>query len=431
MSSRRLPWIVTAVLLVWIAAELRSIVVETFVSTTASTTAELTPLTAGVPRTLSEEEAAGTHLHKGAEKLPRDPPTSTATVQNVSPKSLTVQIANSPAAGVADHDRHLQHPQEFVFQRTLGRNPPNCGVDPNATEIPPYRGCPLPGLNNLLFTQVNRWYCAVRDNRVLHLRDRSCNKGSEEPFRYSTLLQIDYEALERTLPSRRNAAICWSDIARQDKAPQCEWGDVPKFYATELWWTVRRTIDFHPTYYRTAERFVQTTFSNRPFLAVHLRRGDYQQHCVVIKRRGVPPWISFAKVRKLYDFERGCYPSLALVEETLVDWATQRGLADVFIATNTPDEFEPLAQRLAERASSPLHVVVGILARFFSSVDRQPRSLEKRLRKLDQLVVEVIVLSLGRSFLFNRYSSLSAMAYEIAAMHGRIKQDSQENFACW
>lgn len=324
----------------------------------------------------------------------------------------------------------LTHPpaSSSLFTFTFGTNPqPRCGgVQPNTTDIDPYKGCPLPGLNNLLFTQVNRWFCAVRDNRALHLRDRSCNKGSEEPFRFSTIVQVDYEGLARELPGRDNAAICWSDISRQDKAASCEWGDIPKFYGSDLWWKVRRLIDFHVTYYDSAKRFVDLTFENRPYLAVHLRRGDYWQHCVVIKRKGVPPWESFRHVRKLYDYEKGCYPSLDLVYDTLKDVAKRHyGLKDIFIATNTVDEFLPLVRKLADHDG--IQLVVGVPRTFYQSLSS---GSGRPLRKLDELIIEMAVLSYGATFLFNRYSSLSGMAYEMAVVHGRAAVNGP-TVACW
>jgi hypothetical protein len=314
--------------------------------------------------------------------------------------------------------------RDWLFDRASGYNPPHCNVQPNLTDIDPYKGCPLPGLNNLLFTQVNRWYCALRDNRALHLRDRTCNKGSSEPFRFSTIMQVDYPRLHQSLPGRPTSAICWSDISKQDVAPHCEWADIPKSYGTDLWWSARRLIDFHAVYYATARRFVELVFQSEPYLAVHLRRGDYWQHCVVIKRKGIPPWVSFKNTNKLFDFERGCYPTLELVEATIMKVAAEHSIQHVFIATNTPDEFSEMAHRMATVNNTK--VQVAIPKSFFDSVDGGRR----RMRKLDTLIVEMAVLALGNAFLFNRYSSLSGMAYEMAVIHSKATPTSP-NVMCW
>lgn len=312
----------------------------------------------------------------------------------------------------------------WLFDRTSGHNPAHCNVQPNLTDIDPYKGCPLPGLNNLLFTQVNRWYCALRDNRALHLRDRSCNKGSSEPFRFSTIMQVNYPRLHEDFPGRPTSAICWSDISKQDVAPSCEWGDIPKSYGTDLWWSARRLIDFHSVYYTTARQFVNLVFNNEPYLAVHLRRGDYWQHCVVIKRKGIPPWVSFKNTNKLFDFEKGCYPTLELVEATIIKVAAENNIRHVFIATNTPDEFAGMAQRVA--LANNTRIQVAIPKSFFDSVDGGRR----RMRKLDTLIVEMAVLALGDAFLLNRYSSLSGMAYEMAVLHNKATPTSS-NVMCW
>lgn len=336
--------------------------------------------------------------------------------------SLDLSIT-SPTSTQAPHQKVVRS-AEWLFEPAWGVNPPHCNVVPNRTAIDPYKGCPLPGLNNLLFTQVNRWYCALRDNRVLHLRDRTCNKGSGEPFRFSTILQIDYTKLVNTLPGRSNAAICWSDISKQDVAPHCEWKDIPSMYGTELWWRARRHLDFHTIYYEMGAQIVSLLFREEPFLAVHLRRGDYWQHCVVIKKRGVPPWISFKNTKKLFEFEQGCYPSIELVEQTLLRITSERQVKRVFIATNTPDEFANMSSRMA--TNHDVIVQIGIPETFFSSVDGG-RGV---LRKIDKLIVEMVVLSMGSVFLFNRYSSLSGMAYEMAVIHDRATPTS-DNVICW
>jgi hypothetical protein len=43
-----------------------------------------------------------------------------------------------------------------------------------------------------------------------------------------------------------------------------------------------------------------------------------------------------------------------------------------------------------------------------------------RMRPVDRLVFEVVVISKGSAFLFNRYSSFSANVLETAVIHGRV-----------
>lgn len=359
---------------------------------------------------------------------PAETPESTPVpTLRAAPIQLSLSTTTSTTAPTPPQHAPVAQPvvsRDWLFDRANGYNPPHCNVQPNLTDIDPYKGCPLPGLNNLLFTQVNRWYCALRDNRVLHLRDRTCNKGSAEPFRFSTILQIDYPQLRHTLAGRPNSAICWSDISKQDVAPHCEWADIPKSYGTDLWWSARKLIDFHNVYYTTARRFVDLVFRGEPYLAVHLRRGDYWQHCVVIKKKGIPPWVSFKNTKKLLDFERGCYPSLEVVESTILQVAAEHNLQHVFIATNTPDEFVDVARRIA--SANNTKVQVAIPKPFFDSVDGG----RQRMRKLDTLIVEMAVLALGDAFLLNRYSSLSGMAYEMAVVNSKATPTSP-NVVCW
>ena len=296
----------------------------------------------------------------------------------------------------------------------FGSNPSHCNVQPNRTQIDPYKGCPLPGLNNLLFTQVNRWFCAFRDGAVYHLRDRTCNKGSDEPYRFSTILQINYTA-GAAASSSLQPAICWSDIKRQDEPKNCAWKDIPSFYGSPLWWQARAMIDFHAIYHEIAKALIAKHMRGEPYLASHVRRGDYASHCIVIKRKGIPPWETFRNVPKMFPFEEGCYPSPSLVVRTFEKLRVANpSLRRVFVATNAPSEFENVPG------------VVTMTQIRKSSVEGKDFPLW--FRHLDFMIVELLVLSMGDTFVFNRYSSFSGTAYETARIHGRI---TTNNAQCW
>ena len=264
---------------------------------------------------------------QGAEGSPF--PISSAT----SPGRITFTPDHVDRTGMRDVDGPLTNSEvATIIDRLAGwtptassRNPSFCGHQPNATPIEPYKGCPVPGLNNLLYTQSNRWYCAVRNGVVARLRDRICNKGSEDKYRYSTVVGIRYDALrvrgsggaahpagkpeeggltEKEEPrgngsgqkstigqpprtdlvdrsARRiftastakpdaaaGVGICWSDIARQDELSSCAWRDIPNFYGTDDWWDARQYFDFHEVYYDVADAMlkaamVQVSLANR------------------------------------------------------------------------------------------------------------------------------------------------------------------------
>ena len=178
-------------------------------------------------------------------------------------------------------------------------------------------------------------------------------------------------------------------------------------------------MDFHRWYYEAADRFVDLTFGQDPFLVAHLRRGDYGAHCVVIQRKGTPRWLSFQNTPTLYSLKSGgCYPSLQQVRQSLEAVAAKANIRNVFIATNDRDEFS----NFTVNASLIDRVVVSVPDAFFKNVKA------RSLRKLDVLIVEMAVMSRGHFFLFNRYSSLSGTVYEMARIHDRVKGD---NVVCW
>ena len=292
----------------------------------------------------------------------------------------------------------------------ISPNPRHCAAQPNATPIDPYKNCPLPGLNNMLFSQISRWYCAFRDKRALRLRDRTCNKGTHEPFRYSTILSIDYERLPK---DRGDAAICWSDIARQDEAERCSWSDAFHFYGSPMWWEARALIDFHPEFYALAEEVRRAAFGERPFIALHLRRGDFQHHCTVLRRRGSPPWFPFRQCqRAVEDGAEDCFVSMETVRRAVTSLRKQHNVHDVFVATNTPTD---VAQ--AFDADVNVKTVLSLLWPTLS-------------RKLDAYIVEMCLMSMASVFVFNKYSSMSGAVFEMASIHGNIPRNSTEWY-CW
>ena len=332
-----------------------------------------------------------------------------------------------------------------VFTRPTGENPPACGIQPNQTDVDPYDKCPLPGLNNLLYTQINRWYCAFRDKRHLRLRDRSCQSltGTAEPFRFSNLIQIDYRKVRKSM---RSASVCWGDWPRQDKS--CEWRDIPGFYGTPEWWLARSYVDFHQEYYRIADLMLRRSFAMfapnhtsgiPPFLTVHLRRGDYDKHCIMLMSQKSPAWLSFRRSTTLGQGMEGCFPSLTTVGDSVRSILRKTGLQYVFVATNTPKEVVEHLKGVKgvllmnqpafdfaqyEAPPSDPHTSVPLRLRYQNS------EFPHIFRQVDRIVVEMCIMSRGSHFLFNRYSSLSATVYEQARIHGRIL-NNDTNVIVW
>ena len=232
------------------------------------------------------------------------------------PPGSTVAISPRPAVLTIAVEPSSEH-----LGLSPGWNPKSCPTGPpNRTTVDPYKGCPIPGLNNLLYTQHNRWVCLYRDRQRMTLRDRTCNKGSAEKYRYSTMVQVRYDRLaafrewvsqrrQAGLPSptfgntrrggpgglltpenatsppavvaafnayvrlmldeapmdlqlasrvdaKSEPAVCWADIMEKVLPNRCTWSDIPSFYGKPDWWEARQFIDFHPEYYTAARRIV-------------------------------------------------------------------------------------------------------------------------------------------------------------------------------
>jgi hypothetical protein len=390
------------------------------------------------------------------------------------------------------------------FRLSRGYNPPGCRGEPNTTTIhDTYQGCPVPGMNNLLYTQHNRWYCVYRDNLRYLLRDKTCNKGTGEKYRYTSILQVRYDRLrafndwraarlavgvdtpipfgnsrsagghpgldwraatpaERapaklrdafdrfrdsmadTRPfdpstiaeGRENPSMCWLDIGQPPDPPRCTWSDIPSFYGKPHWWEARHFIDFHPEYYAAARSLLARVGAapdagptgdqpaqGRPFISMHLRRGDYIHHCVVIKRKRIPAFAAFWGVGSLVSADgsafESCWPSKQQVVDVIEQLTAKTGIDLVFIATNVAEEFQEFLTHIDQLRSGLGSTGPRWQAFALPPLDSfQPTPLEA-MRGLDVLVLDMVIMSLGSHFVFNRYSSLSGTAYELAAIHGR------------
>ncbi len=82
-------------------------------------------------------------------------------------------------------------------------------------------------------------------------------------------------------------------------------------------------------------------------------------------------------------------------------------MRSIFVATNRPAELENI--------TAPLGIVFAGAAKF-----------RHRMRFLDSIIVEMVILALADGHIFNRFSSFSATAYEAATIHDRI--DSNKLF---
>ena len=391
------------------------------------------------------------------------------------PKDL---IINQAPRGDEQQQQQQQRPnvdvgggvQTWNIPWEVSKNPEACGVQPNETTIDPYKGCPLPGLNNLLYTQTNRWYCVFRDSvSKLELRDRTCDKGSVTPFRFSSIIAIDYHGAASAKSGAGSVAltktprICWSDIKRQNEAKNCAWKDIPSFYGKPDWWKARKFFDFQAKYYLAARKYIEHHFNNEPFISVHLRRGDYFTHCVSVRKKHTPAWLPFTAhgaakmIKSLADLDpkramlpkidhhgnpmpgvhSNCYPSFSEIQDHFARLREQTGFKHIFLATNLPEEFANLTEshgiHFFQPDPSKIMALGAKTARSSAGArNNKPPLRFTASRKMDLMILEMCVASQGDHFVFNKYSSFSGSIYEMARIRGKVKEEDRlSNVMVW
>eukprot|EP01065_Artemidia_motanka_P000021 TRINITY_DN10006_c0_g1_i1.p1 TRINITY_DN10006_c0_g1~~TRINITY_DN10006_c0_g1_i1.p1 ORF type:complete len:481 (+),score=129.82 TRINITY_DN10006_c0_g1_i1:188-1444(+) len=290
-----------------------------------------------------------------------------------------------------------------------GSNAETCGYQPSQAALPS-RKCPIPGLNNLLYSTHNRYYCAFRDRwKKLPLRDRSCHKHSTDFYRFSSVLTAN--------ASHAGAVpVCWADDHKDPPLQRCEWKHIPSWYGSPAWWKARSHIDFRPEYYRYARSWVHHAVGGRKYLSLHVRRGDYKTHCAKLRRKREPPWVSFTHDRSHRTLSKdmygaGCYPSVqeivAGVSRVLQDLG---GEAAVVVSTNEPE--------LVDDMRKSGHLSVPVVT--FPSDPSELRQL--RMRLLDAAIVDMALISQADAWILNRFSSFSGTAFEMSTLHGNMNR---------
>ena len=212
---------------------------------------------------------------------------------------------------------------------------------------------------------------------------------------------------------------------------------------------------------------------------MHLRRGDYYQHCVKVRKGSVKEWVTFQRTPHSSIFAgsrgqsagggpgavkldptpdpfatrfnqsiAGCYPSLVDIERAFDAVAAATGITNIFVATNTPEDL--IAAGIVEPFTAPTArgggvdgVAAGASTRRRRASGRKwtarclPRNSSsvvlQRPRGVDDVVLDMAALSLGRYFVLNRFSSFSAIALEMAIVHRHAHQDPSrwDNVVTW
>eukprot|EP01061_Rhynchopus_euleeides_P020017 TRINITY_DN3275_c0_g2_i1.p1 TRINITY_DN3275_c0_g2~~TRINITY_DN3275_c0_g2_i1.p1 ORF type:complete len:427 (+),score=130.09 TRINITY_DN3275_c0_g2_i1:169-1449(+) len=302
---------------------------------------------------------------------------------------------------------------------------PRC-PDPKASGEYPENGvkmCPIPGLNNLLFTQTNRYYCAFRDKvKRLNLRNRVCMKYSRDWFRYSDILAVNYS-------NPKAVPVCFGpdypDPEKTFNIKHCEWRHVVEWYGSPRFWEARSHISFNAGYtdYINAWLAAHAPRGSEgqvlPYLSLHVRRGDYITHCIKMRRKREPPWLSYSWKKRRNEiasndpYGASCLPSTEQIVagiNRVVELNPHVGA--VFLSSND--------EALLGEIQGSGKVRLPLFRLHFNGVANA--TAELGLRGVDLAVIDMLLLSRGSAFIFNRFSSFSATPYEIAYVTGRVTE---------
>eukprot|EP01062_Namystynia_karyoxenos_P013269 TRINITY_DN14789_c0_g2_i1.p1 TRINITY_DN14789_c0_g2~~TRINITY_DN14789_c0_g2_i1.p1 ORF type:complete len:521 (+),score=107.23 TRINITY_DN14789_c0_g2_i1:85-1647(+) len=334
--------------------------------------------------------------------------------------------------------------------------PPTCPVAPATGPVPRFirkKTCRIVGLNNQLVLILWSYLCERKRRReqgeelgVVQWRDISCtservgNKKAgyvdSKHFRWSALLNTPL-----SIP------LCFSDGAdwvRTDNCPYVagrEEGRKHEWGASAEWWAARRSLDWRPRYYSAAQWYVKRTFGGEPYIAVHLRRGDFLYHCrkedrhllkglepklapvdswlYLTERSGDPNRSSLSKT-----FMNACYPPFTTVVQALRRVAANVGVKQFFVTcTERTGKYSPGGT--FQRMMAPLKVAsLPYRSGSFAEAQQEPFAAPDALELetgVHKDIVDLAVISMGAHLVLNRFSTFSGTAVEMAILHGRVR----------
>jgi len=160
---------------------------------------------------------------------------------------------------------------------------------------------------------------------------------------------------------------------------------------------VRNSVRMAPYVLFMAESWVRLNLENKPFLAIHYRRGDFASYCRN-SDIAIYPYVHQAKllttksIRKInLDENRpGCYPDLEDAIRNITYVAQQCNLKNLFLSTNAEtDELNQLFTRLPDYR-----------------VYRYSQSDYEFVPNMDT-IMDISINSMATCFLGNKYSSLT------------------------
>ena len=287
--------------------------------------------------------------------------------------------------------------------------------------------CPTSGMNNQMQMMMFYHHCKRAHGKpILKWRDVSCSptggvqKGGGQYavgsssytytwFRWSSLFNVS------------QGAICFSDTYTWSEHPWmkgCALTDASyrRYYGSPAYWEERPMFDFRDSYYHEVERWLtREGIAGKPFLAVHLRRGDYVKFCREISKNYKKlrlahwKWASKQGTRDVYSRHMDtCFPDRAKVVAGINKLLELHGLEHVVMAT-TDKDYLPGSEDFAKDIHGKLHAFDA------SRYD---------MTKAAYTATDSILLARATHKLLNRYSTLSLTGIDLSVVRGWFNNET-------
>ena len=281
--------------------------------------------------------------------------------------------------------------------------------------------CPTSGMNNQMQMMMFYHNCRHHHSKPeLKWKDISCSptggvqKGGGQYavgsrsydytwFRWSSLFNVS------------RGGICFSDKytwSMHGWIKGCGLTDAAyrRFYGSDDYWRHRLAFDFRDSFYSEVELFLQQEgIAEKPFLAVHLRRGDYVKFCKEITKNYKKlrlahwKWASKRGSRDLYSKHMDtCFPSTEKVVAGINRLLELHNLEHVVMATTSPD-FLPGNADFEKQIKGKVHAF---------------NAKQYEMSSAAFTAVDSVLLARASHKLLNRYSTLSLTGLDLAVIRG-------------
>ena len=307
--------------------------------------------------------------------------------------------------------------------------------------------CPTAGMNNQLVMLLGFIKCAQSKNIDVFLwKDISCSPtggkdkggrfavGSDDYdyawFRWSEVFDIHNPVYQ--VPSERSSGVAFPEaLPKLCFRDEFTWSEnkqwmqrcppfIDHFYGTKDYWSLRSLLPVRQRYVDAVRRIV----GDKRYLALHVRRGDYQKFCKETKgssgekkfRIAPYKWLGRNATSLSRSFLGSCAPSsqsvFAAVKD-IVGKSAAKGMPYdfIFLATNSPGFTQEFRTAMTDGPQ------VMTLADVLQANRNVPEVCRVVKTHTDKVVMDILLLSMGSDVILNRYSTFSQSVIDFHVLH--------------